>query len=1377
MSVDNLTCPLTLTWFVDPVVVPCCGQAISKKELSTWVNQNHKCPLCAQYVSSVDNLPIARNLVYLVEEQQKNHLDIDTPIELFQKNEWEGVLKYATIGRKRIGRIEINNTIRKAKTLLIPIVDESGSMSGNPTKQVKYSLEQIFDATYDNDHLITHIISYSDNTQSFPINKTIPKTLNLDIISKIGRGGGTNFTRAFDELVRVCNLYSKDKYIDNVVVIFLTDGEDSLVQKSSRHTLITNLQNKLILKIPYVIHSVGFSASHDFDFLDKLRKIGTTEGAYRYADPNEGNDSLSNKINSLLNIIVQTNSVKFNTEYPIGTKVLHIENNVSWFDMTNMELFYKLNIIPDNEIISVDLQVLEDQSIDVEWYRILIDQLTGELIDVNNNNTGLDKMLHCQLIETRAKSILMRIDQTNPDYNRIEHILVTIALLKKGEIVSEQKLNDMKYEGKFRTKPSLQQIKPQQQTIVQQPIIRYRPSYTSWITINKNYKRCFANKHSHPVFIYIGQCKSINADNYTPLYYNCLDINGSTPLIVASSIGRCSVVKAILATNNSDLHKTNNMKLTALDSAILFGMYHTAEILLKYGASITEPESLLRSCLSNKYYKTAKFMIDNNLVQMSDDIINSAPTSQIAQWLSENFKKPLDIKTAIEKGIANRVQELIDSIDVLDLNEYYKVFINPSSDHLNVLKLLIEKKKIDVNQIINIKVINKNIEEDEITNLLFMASENGNIRMFDIILKYAYNDAHTWQNLKGTTCLWIACCNKHHDIVIKLLDRGADPNQGNIKGDGPLIAACQKGDIQTINILLDSGANIFQHNKNRDNAILICCRTGQTSSLELLLSKLNSEDQKHVLNFAAEIDGFNPLFASVELDKVGCVEVCLKYGSNIEDRTDNDNQILPNATPLHLAAFYGRTKSLQLLLDKGANCLSQMNDGSTVLHLAIKNGHIDATRILLNNKYGYELLNIEDSYGKTASYYAKANGNEKIYEEFFTNPLSDIINTIMHSNDQTEIKCAQILANYGSSIGCYDDILNLDINGSNILNKSLLTGNNVLANTLLSMGADITKNDQTGLNAEFWGTYLGNIQFDRISETTQQRIDSVKKLTNTRQNKMLLDFVPQRKQLLENNYGESFDIIMKMTNGHGQIIDENTLKTLIESTDMEHSLVGFIDRIKNNKSINTINPIVDAKTHLIKVIALGETILQPIHIMAIYLYTSNWNIFKQVNMLLSDWNTKSFGKDIELWRSYVQTLYQSIMMLPNINNVEVYRVIDSTFNPNMYAIGKEVSWNTFSVGSLQWRNCVNIFELKKGMVFIIKNKTGKHIMKYSSQAADDEIIWLPGTKFKVINHYQPSITALGQANIRQSTYSMNDICYNKVLSGTSSIIIELEEVI
>lgn len=160
---------------------------------------------------------------------------------------------------------------------------------------------------------------------------------------------------------------------------------------------------------------------------------------------------------------------------------------------------------------------------------------------------------------------------------------------------------------------------------------------------------------------------------------------------------------------------------------------------------------------------------------------------------------------------------------------------------------------------------------------LFLASQRGHTALAQVLLKYKPNLAQ--QNQKGTSALWIAACNRHVDVVADLLQAGADPNQANHKGDTPLIPACHKGSEIIVGMLLDAGAKLTLYNKNRDHAAMICCRIGQAKILEILLARLPADEAKALLAQCAHIDGFNPLLAATEVEKVECVRVCLKYVS------------------------------------------------------------------------------------------------------------------------------------------------------------------------------------------------------------------------------------------------------------------------------------------------------------------------------------------------------------------------------------------------------------------------------------------------------------------------------------------------------------------
>jgi uncharacterized protein with von Willebrand factor type A (vWA) domain len=148
----------------------------------------------------------------------------------------------------------------KSKTLLIPVIDESGSMSGNPTKQAIYSLQRIADLTFQNRNLITHMIGYSSDNQS---HKVEPDINSLEyyhklIQDKFGRGGGTSFTSAFKGVMDCLHIYKSNPDITSVEIIFLTDGEDSDIKDRTQlvKKLKTDFENEW--KIQYRVNCIGF---------------------------------------------------------------------------------------------------------------------------------------------------------------------------------------------------------------------------------------------------------------------------------------------------------------------------------------------------------------------------------------------------------------------------------------------------------------------------------------------------------------------------------------------------------------------------------------------------------------------------------------------------------------------------------------------------------------------------------------------------------------------------------------------------------------------------------------------------------------------------------------------------------------------------------------------------------------------------------------------------------------------------------------------------------------------------------------------------------------------------------------------------------------
>jgi hypothetical protein len=60
---QDLTCPLTLELFVDPVTVPCCGKAFEREDLAQSLLNSPRCPLCNGDLGKFDVHGTAKNVL------------------------------------------------------------------------------------------------------------------------------------------------------------------------------------------------------------------------------------------------------------------------------------------------------------------------------------------------------------------------------------------------------------------------------------------------------------------------------------------------------------------------------------------------------------------------------------------------------------------------------------------------------------------------------------------------------------------------------------------------------------------------------------------------------------------------------------------------------------------------------------------------------------------------------------------------------------------------------------------------------------------------------------------------------------------------------------------------------------------------------------------------------------------------------------------------------------------------------------------------------------------------------------------------------------------------------------------------------------------
>ena len=277
--------------------------------------------------------------------------------------------------------------------------------------------------------------------------------------------------------------------------------------------------------------------------------------------------------------------------------------------------------------------------------------------------------------------------------------------------------------------------------------------------------------------------------------------------------------------------------------------------------------------------------------------------------------------------------------------------------------------------------------------ILSEAAKKGNAQIVDALLKAGANP-----NLNPENCnlipLTAAAVNGKHDVILKLLEAGADINRINYRDETALHRVvcedfvCEKTTrkekdiLKTILFLKEKGIKI---NLKRKDGL---------TPLHLAVKKGYLETSKSLLNLGANIDqsskeGMTPFHIAVKENKIEIADLLIKHGADFQARSKeglvplsyafkngqikmvdlliNNGAILSSAFPtIHEISAKGYTKLLKILIDGGINVDLPDKDKRTALHFAAANNKLQAVKILFKNG---ALLNSTDYLKNTPLHY------------------------------------------------------------------------------------------------------------------------------------------------------------------------------------------------------------------------------------------------------------------------------------------------------------------------------------------------------------------------------------------------------------------------
>ena len=144
----------------------------------------------------------------------------------------------------------------------------------------------------------------------------------------------------------------------------------------------------------------------------------------------------------------------------------------------------------------------------------------------------------------------------------------------------------------------------------------------------------------------------------------------------------------------------------------------------------------------------------------------------------------------------------------------------------------------------------------------------------------------------------------HGNTIETVLRGGFDPNSVDEQGNPGLVLALRIGSYEAAAALLDSPRlDPDAANPLGETALMLACLRGQQSMAERLIKRGASVNR----------DGWTPLHYAASGEDPNIVAWLLDRGANVDATAANGN------TPLMMAAQYGASASVEVLLAKGAD--------------------------------------------------------------------------------------------------------------------------------------------------------------------------------------------------------------------------------------------------------------------------------------------------------------------------------------------------------------------------------------------------------------------------------------------------------------------------
>lgn len=218
------------------------------------------------------------------------------------------------------------------------------------------------------------------------------------------------------------------------------------------------------------------------------------------------------------------------------------------------------------------------------------------------------------------------------------------------------------------------------------------------------------------------------------------------------------------------------------------------------------------------------------------------------------------------------------------------------------------------------------------------------------------------QDDRGCTPLHLAATHGHSFTLQIMLRSGVDPSMTDKREWKPVHYAAFHGRLGCLQLLVKWGCSIEDVDCNGNLPVHLAAMEGHLHCFKFLLSRMSSASQALK---AFNDNGENVLDLAQRFFKQNILQFI--QGAEYEGNDPKDQETL--AFPGHVAAFKGDLEMLKKLIQDGViNINERDNNGSTLMHKAAGQGHIECLQWLI--KMGAD-SNITNKAGEKPSDVAK----------------------------------------------------------------------------------------------------------------------------------------------------------------------------------------------------------------------------------------------------------------------------------------------------------------------------------------------------------------------------------------------------------------------